>query len=61
MSQIFKYHVDGRAQVFDAESAPDHSTGWFNSPVDAAAEKDKMAKATKVEAPKVEPVKSKAK
>lgn len=62
MSQIFKYHVDGRAEVFDTDKAPDHSTGWFNSPVDAAAEKEKMVKAVsapKIEAPKVEPKKAK--
>lgn len=44
MSQIFKYHVNGEAKVFDVDEAPDHSTGWFNSPVDAAAEKEKLSK-----------------
>lgn len=42
MSQIFKYHVNGEAKVFELESAPDQSTGWYNSPVDAAEEKSKL-------------------
>lgn len=40
---ICKYHKDGRVAYFADDSAPVEADGWFNSPDEALAAKDKDA------------------